>query len=146
MAGFGFWQLKLTAQPVNCEKWFVKLSARLVIVLLNNWCEILQYPVNSCMIITYNIVYCVCDEEFDSFCCWLTTMSRVMEHGGCRIASPAWQTKSHVARHQYSQATVNNLLPLMTSSPAFLTRPPSIAHSAWMHGILWNAIFTSLIA
>ena len=98
------------------------------------------------MIITYNIVYCVCDEEFDSFCCRFTTMSRVMEHGGCRIASPAWQTKSLGARRQYTQATVNNVLPLMTDSPAFLTRPPNIAHSAWMHGTLWNAIFTSLIA
>ena len=36
-------------------------------------------------------------------------MSRVMEHGGCRIASPAWQTKSLGARRQYSQATVNNV-------------------------------------
>ena len=34
----------------------------------------------------------------------------------------------------------------MTDSPAFLTRPPNIAHSAWMHGTLWNAIFASLIA
>ena len=41
------------------------------------------------MIITYNAVYCVCDEEFDSFCSRFTTMSRVIEHG-CRIASPAW--------------------------------------------------------
>ena len=38
--GFGFWQLKLTAQPVNCAKWFLKVSARLVTVLLNDWCEI----------------------------------------------------------------------------------------------------------
>ena len=98
------------------------------------------------MIITYNIVYCVRDEEFDSFCCRFTTMSGVMEHGGCRIASPAWQTKPLGARRQYSQATVNNVLLLMTDSPAFLTRPPNIAHSAWMHNILWNAIFTSLIA
>ena len=98
------------------------------------------------MIITYNMVYCVCDEEFDSFCCRFTTMSRVMEPGGCRIASPAWQTKSLEARRQYSQATVNNVLPLMTDSPVFLTRPPNIAHSAWMHGTLWNAIFASLIA
>ena len=187
------------------------------------------------MIITYNIVYCVCDEEFDSFCCRFTTMSRVMdpggysawklmgcaagrwkldpkrsrkklnlgpkrsifvkigsfytpkdsfavggwekvpqkdrarscqsekrgskprhicithhigstpppppgvmEHGGCRIASPAWQTKSIGARRQYSQATANNVLPLLTDSPAFLTRPPNIAHSAWMHGTLWK--------
>ena len=97
------------------------------------------------MIITYNIVYCVCDEEFDSFCCPFTTMSRVIEPGGCRIASPAWQTKSLGTRRQYSQATVNNVLPLMTDSPAFLTRPPNIAHSAWMHGTLWNAIFASLI-
>ena len=35
---------------------------------------------------------------------------------------------------------------IMTDSPAFLTRPPNIAHSAWMHGTLWNAIFASLIA
>ena len=55
-------------------------------------------------------------------------MSRVMGHGGCRIASPAWQTKSLGARRQYSQATVNNVLPLMTDSPAFLTRPPNITH------------------
>ena len=93
------------------------------------------------MIITYNIVYCVCDEEFDSFCCWFTTMSWVMEHGGCRIASPVWQTKSLGARRQYSQATVNNMLPRMTDSPAFLTRPPNIAPSAWMHGTLWNYIY-----
>ena len=40
LAGFGIWQLKLTAQPVNCAKWFLKLSARLVTFLMNNWCEI----------------------------------------------------------------------------------------------------------
>ena len=60
------------------------------------------------------IITCVCDEEFDIFCCRFTRMSRVMEHGGCHIASPAWQTKSLGARRQYSQATVNNVLPLMT--------------------------------
>ena len=98
------------------------------------------------MIITYNIDYCVCEEEFDSFCCRFTTMSRVMEHGGCRIASPAWQTNSLAAYQQYSQATVSNVLPLITDSLAFLTRSPNLAHSAWMHGILWNARFTSLIA
>ena len=98
------------------------------------------------MIIRYNIVYCVCDEEFDSFCCRFTTISRVMEHGGGRIASPAWQTNSLGARRQYSQATANNVLPLMTDSLASQTWPPNIAHSAWMHGTLWNAIFRSLIA
>ena len=36
LAGFGFWQLKLTAERVNCAKWILKLSARMV----NNWCEI----------------------------------------------------------------------------------------------------------
>ena len=41
LAGFGFWQLKLTApQPVNCAKWFLKISARLATVLLNNLREI----------------------------------------------------------------------------------------------------------
>ena len=52
----------------------------------------------------------MCDEEFDSFCCRFTTMSRVMEHGGCRIVSPAWQTKSLGARRQYSQATFDNVI------------------------------------
>ena len=37
---FQIWQLKLTAQPVNCAKCFLKVSARLVTVLLNDWCEI----------------------------------------------------------------------------------------------------------
>ena len=37
---FRIWQLKLTAQPVNCAKCFLKVSARLVTVLLNDWCEI----------------------------------------------------------------------------------------------------------
>ena len=78
-----------TCQQVNCAKWFLKLSAQLVTVLLNNWCEIQQHPVNYCMISTYNAVYCVCDEEFDRFCCRFTTMSRVIEHG-CHMASPAW--------------------------------------------------------
>ena len=96
------------------------------------------------MIITYNIVHCVCDEEFDSFCCRFTTMSRVMEHGGCRIASPSWQTKSLGARRQCSQATVNNVLPLMTDSRRFWpghlispTRHGCTAHSEmrswWRH-------------
>ena len=43
------------------------------------------------MIITYNAIYCVCGEEFDSFCCRFTTMSRVIEHG-CRIAMWAVNT------------------------------------------------------
>ena len=34
------------------------------------------------------------------------------------------QPKSLGARRQYSQATGNNVLPVMTGSPAFLTRPP----------------------
>ena len=37
---------------------------------------------------------------------------------------PRRQPKSLGARRQYSQATGNNVLPVMTGSPAFLTRPP----------------------
>ena len=36
---------------------------------------------------------------------------------------PRRQPKSLGARRQYSQATANNVLPVMTGSPAFLTRP-----------------------
>ena len=37
---------------------------------------------------------------------------------------PRRQPKSLGARRQYSQAMANNVLPVMTGSPAFLTRPP----------------------
>ena len=37
---------------------------------------------------------------------------------------PRGHTKSLGARWQYSQATANNVLPVMTASPVFLTRPP----------------------
>ena len=40
------------------------------------------------------MVSCTCDEEFDSFSCRFATMSRVKQHGGCRIASPAWATRA----------------------------------------------------
>ena len=83
--GSGFWQL-----TCQLRKWFIKLSARLVTVLLNKCHEIWQNQVNSSMIIAYNTVYCACDKEFDSYCCRFATMSRVKQHGGCRIASPAW--------------------------------------------------------
>ena len=39
---------------------------------------------------------------------------------------PRRQPKSLGARRQYSQATANNVLPVMTGSPAFLTRPPPV--------------------
>ena len=39
---------------------------------------------------------------------------------------PRGQPKSLGARRQYSQATANNVLPVMTGSPAFLTRPPPV--------------------
>ena len=39
---------------------------------------------------------------------------------------PRRQPKSLGARRQYSQATGNNVLPVMTGSPAFLTRPPPV--------------------
>ena len=51
--------IRSTCQQVNCANWFLKLSARLVTVLLNNWCEVQKHPVNYCMIITHNAVYCV---------------------------------------------------------------------------------------
>ena len=39
---------------------------------------------------------------------------------------PRGQPKSLGAGRQYSQATANNVLPVMTGSPAFLTRPPPV--------------------
>ena len=41
---------------------------------------------------------------------------------------PRRQPKLLGTRRQYSQATGNNVLPVMTGSPAFLTRPPPVNH------------------
>ena len=80
----------------------------------------------------------MCGEEFDSFCCRFTTMSLsdwawwlpycepcVSGQSPASALEPWGQTKSLGTRRQYSQATVNNVLPVMTGCPAFLTRPPS---------------------
>ena len=86
------------------------------------------------MIITYNLVYCVCDEAFDADsprCLeWWSMVAAVS-----RALRDRRSHSGHVG-NIYSQATVNNVLLLMTDSPAFLTRPPNIAHSAWMHDTL----------
>ena len=97
----------------------------------------------------------MCDEEIDNFCCRFTTISLVMErNGGCRIASPAWQTNSLVARQQHSQATVNKVLPLVTDSPAFLTISDHLRFANFYHqchhtstglGVRWDAHFFSTI-
>ena len=79
--GTGWFQI-LTAQPVNCAELFRKLSARLVTVLLNNWCEIQQYPVNSCMIIAYNTLYCYtfkkCESDVASSLTWNANVLNVL--------------------------------------------------------------------
>ena len=81
----------------------------------------------------------MCGEEFDSFCCRVTTMSRAWSSIVAAVSralpelsepclgwtrEPRRQTKSLGARRQYSQATANNVLPVLTGSPAFLTRSP----------------------
>ena len=52
---------------------------------------------------------------------------------------PRGQTKSLGACRQYSQATVNNVLLVMTGSPAFLTRPPP-GVSVWSEFTGWAII------
>ena len=58
---------------------------------------------------------------------------------------PRRQPKSLGARRQYSQATANNVLPVMTGSPAFLTRPPPVDYEpgseigvGWKIGVTWS--------
>ena len=62
-AVFGFWQLD-SSTCVNCTKWFLKLPSN----FRHGWWQLksaeqlmwnLKHPVNSCMIIAYNTVYCV---------------------------------------------------------------------------------------
>ena len=49
------------------------------------------------------------------------------------------QPKSLGARRQCSQATANNVLPVMTGSPAFLTRPPpGYNNRNPAQGVLWS--------
>ena len=59
---------------------------------------------------------------------------------------PRGQTKSLGARRQFSQATVNNVLPVMTGSPAFLTQPPPAGFDCLgQHGECFSLKYNNII-
>ena len=58
---------------------------------------------------------------------------------------PQGQTKSLGARRQFSQATVNNVLPVMTGSPAFLTQPPPGFDCLGQHGECFSLKYNDII-
>ena len=65
LAGFGFWQLKLTAQPVNCAKWFLVYQADVSIFYTSNlywwgkgWpVDGLPFPDTGCPVPDVSIYY-----------------------------------------------------------------------------------------
>ena len=136
LAGFGFWQLKLTAPPVQndfskfrpgwwqfCRMTSVKFNS--IQSFLVRFLHITQFTVCAAK----NLRVFVADSprclEWSSM---VSAVSRALHELSEPCLSwtrePRGQTKSLEARQQYSQATVNNVLPVMTGSPAFLTRPP----------------------
>ena len=134
LAGFRFWQLKLTAQPANCSKWFLKLQVRLVTVCwitgvkFNRIQSILVWLLHITQFIvcaTKNLTVFVADSprclKWSSMVAAISRALRELSEPCLRwMREPRGQTKSLGARWQYSQAMVNNVLPLMTDSPAFL--------------------------
>ena len=94
LAGFGFWQLNLAAQPVNRSTAQNDLSN-----FRTGWwqfCWIIGVKFNSIqsiivwlLHITQFTVCAIKNLTILTFCCRFTTMSRVIEHD-CHMASPAW--------------------------------------------------------
>ena len=134
------WFRILTAQPVNCAKWFLKVwpgwwqffwmtgvkfnSTHSILV---RFLHITQFTVCAAKNLTVFVADSPRCLEWSSMVAAVSRALRELSEpclGWTR--EPRRQPKSLGARRQYSQATANNVLPVMTGSPAFLTRPPPV--------------------
>ena len=131
MAGFGFWQLNLsTAQNDfskvgdSSDEWLVwNLTASILFFV--RFLHITQFTVCAAKNLTVFVADSPRCLEWSSMVAAVSRALRKLSEpclGWTR--EPRTQPKSLGARRQYSQATANNVLPVMTGSPAFLTRPP----------------------
>ena len=137
-AGFGFdsssWQLNLsTAQNVFSKFrpgwwqfcWMTGVKFNSIQSILVRFLHITQFTVCAAKNLTVFVADSPRCLEWSSMVVAVSRALRELSEpclGWTR--EPRRQPKSLGARRQYSQATGNNVLPVMTGSPAFLTRPP----------------------
>ena len=138
LAGFGFdsssWQLNLsTAQNVFSKFrpgwwqfcWMTGVKFNSIQSILDRFLHITQFTVCAAKNLTVFVIDSPRCLEWSSMVVAVSRALRELSEpclGWTR--EPRRQPKSLGARRQYSQATGNNVLPVMTGSPAFLTRPP----------------------
>ena len=140
MAGFGFWQLNLSTAQNDFSKfrpgwwqfcWMTGVKFNSIHSILVRFLHITQFTVCAARNLTVFVADSPRCLEWSSM---VAAVSRALREllelclGWTR--EPRRQPKSLGARRQYSQATANNVLPVMTGSPAFLTRPPP-GHWHW---------------
>ena len=138
--GFGFdsssWQLNLsTAQNVFSEFrpgwwqfcWMTGVKFNSIQSILVRFLHITQFTVCAAKNLTVFVADSPRCLEWSSMVVAVSRALRELSEpclGWTR--EPRRQPKSLGALRQYSQATGNNVLPVMTGSPAFLTRPPPV--------------------
>ena len=138
LAGFGFdsssWQLNLsTAQNVFSKFrpgwwqfcWMTGVKFNSIRSFLVRFLHITQFTVCAAKNLTVFVADSPrCLEWSSMVAAVLRALRELSEPCLGWTREPRRQPKSLGARRQYSQATANNVLPVMTGSPAFLTRPP----------------------
>ena len=138
LAGFRFdsssWQLNLsTAQNVFSKFrpgwwqfcWMTGVKFKSIQSILVRFLHITQFTVCAAKNLTVFVADSPRCLEWSSMVAAVSRALRELSEpclGWTR--EPRRQPNSLGARRQYSQATANNVLPVMTGSPAFLTRPP----------------------
>ena len=135
MAGFGFWQLNLSTAQNDFSKfrpgwwqfcWMTGVKFNSIHSILVRFLHITQFT--ECA--AKNLTVFVADSPR---CLKWSSMVAAVSRALRELSEPclSWTREprrqpSLGARRQYSQATANNVLPVMTGSPAFLTRPPPV--------------------
>ena len=136
MAGFGFWQLNLSTAQNDFSKfwpgwwqfcWMTGVKFNSIHYILVRFLHITQFTVCAAKNLTVFVADSPRCLEWSSMVAAVSRALREVSEpclGWTR--EPRRQPKSLGARRQYSQATANNVLPVKTGSPAFLTRPPPV--------------------
>ena len=134
LAGFGFWQLNLSTAQNYFSKfqpswwhfcWMTGVNFNSIHYILVRFLHITQFTVCAAKNLTVIVAGSSRCLEWSSMVAVVSRALRELSEPSLGWArEPRRQTKSLGARRQYSQATAYNVLPAMTGSPAFLTRPP----------------------
>ena len=133
MAGFGFRQLNLSTAQNDFSKflpgwwqfcWMTGVKFNSIHSILVRFLHITQFTVCAAKNLTVFVASPRCLEWSSMVAAVSRALRELSEPCLGWTGEPRRQPKSLGARRQYSQATANNVLPVMTGSPAFLTRPP----------------------